>query len=116
MADRTFSNFKEASEYAKRIAVEHKVTVSLERKGSAFCVEIPVGIVIDEEIEVLEYDVEDCSKGYSYEDDYDYQETQKEISEEAWDYAESMARSEEEGWFHPEREGSWEDNISNEED
>lgn len=111
MADRTFNNFKEASEFAKNLAAKHEIPITFGRRENSFYVEIPEGLVILDDDEE-EYFPEE----YNYQDDYDYQETQREIREEIWDYAESMARSEEEGWFHPDREGSWEDNLSNEKD
>lgn len=116
MADRTFNNFKEASEFAKNLAEKHEVTIALGRRANSFYVEIPEGLAIVDDDEEPEYEEEYLPEEYNYQDDYDYQETQREIREEVWDYAESMARSEEEGWFHPDREGSWEDNLSNEKD
>ncbi len=112
MTIRTFNNYKEAVEYAKCLAIDHKVTITVVRDNNSFCIDVPENLVKSDEAETVVYDIEEDTVEYNYQNDYDYQETQREITEEISDYAASMARSDEEGWFHPDREGSQEDNIS----
>lgn len=50
----------------------------------------------------------------SYDEDYDHDEALDEVRKEIYESMESYARSEDAGWCYSNREGSWEDNISDE--
>jgi len=122
MAVRFFKGFKAASDFAKKLASEHKTTVKLGRRENDFYVEIPRSMDTSIKDDVVEYEPKYYHDQYSNTDvqyrdtdDYDSQETEREIREELLDYAESMARSEKDGWFYPDREGFLEENISDEE-
>lgn len=68
--------------------------------------------VSDEDEEIYEYEMEDDDTYEYY--DKDYEDSMNDLRQELYDDAESYARSDEEGWFYQNSEGSWEDNISNE--
>lgn len=45
--------------------------------------------------------------------DYDFEDSMDDIRQEIDEHMENHARSEETGWYYPDSEGSWEDNLSN---
>ena len=75
----------------------------------------------DEESDDVILDDEEFEEDYCEDDepydyyDKDYEDAMDDIQQEIYENMENYARSEEAGWYYPKIEGSWEDNLSDEE-
>ena len=105
MAIKIFTSFNEANQYAKQLSAKLNKTISYGGGYNNFYVET------GEEInEAEEYEAEELPY---ITNDYDYEDTQRLLTEDAWDTIESSARSEDEGWYYDDTdEGGWENSIS----